>query len=392
MKKFCCLLFALAIGFCAIGCAPPAEKDAEEEDPGDKEETLLEYEQYNRETYLVPFWTGKVIYNETLLFVGKEDRAPLMYTPDEVISVRSYDLETEYREGVDYVVEDGCIVLTENTSMPYFEELEYYPVDPEPGTYFECGKPGKPFILFGEGDTFCSKQVAVTYRTRDRWRGEVPADQSQYFPNTLAKLRAGENVRIVFYGDSITTGANSSAFVNVAPYAESWPDMVSGWLGEHYGAEITAENTAVGGMDTQWGVDNVSARVTQYSPDLVVIAFGMNDISLTEAAHGALMRQLVEKVQAENPEAEILLVSTMLPNREVPWVYQNQQYFEDQLAEIGTEYGIGVAEVTSIHREILERKRYQDMTGNNVNHPNDFLARVYAQTVLRALAGGDFSE
>jgi len=40
-----------------------------------------------------------------------------------------------------------------------------------------------------------------------------------------------------------------------------------------------------------------------------------------------------------------------------------------------------VAPVTSIHQHILNFKRYYDMTGNNVNHPNDFMARVYTQVV-----------
>ena len=45
-----------------------------------------------------------------------------------------------------------------------------------------------------------------------------------------------------------------------------------------------------------------------------------------------------------------------------------------------------------MHQSILEHKRYRDMTGNNVNHPNDFLARVYAQTILQTIAGEDFSK
>ena len=38
--------------------------------------------------------------------------------------------------------------------------------------------------------------------------------------------------------------------------------------------------------------------------------------------------------------------------------------------------------MTSIHQSLLARKSYADMTGNNINHPNDYLARVYAQTLL----------
>ena len=36
---------------------------------------------------------------------------------------------------------------------------------------------------------------------------------------------------------------------------------------------------------------------------------------------------------------------------------------------------------------ILERKEFNDYSGNNINHPNDFFIRVYAQTMLQALLG-----
>ena len=47
--------------------------------------------------------------------------------------------------------------------------------------------------------------------------------------------------------------------------------------------------------------------------------------------------------------------------------------------------GIALADVRSIHKRLLEKKRFIDMTGNNVNHPNDFLIRVYAQYLLKNL-------
>jgi len=44
-----------------------------------------------------------------------------------------------------------------------------------------------------------------------------------------------------------------------------------------------------------------------------------------------------------------------------------------------------VADMQSIHHALLKHKRYIDMTGNNVNHTNDFLTRVYAQVVSSLL-------
>ena len=38
---------------------------------------------------------------------------------------------------------------------------------------------------------------------------------------------------------------------------------------------------------------------------------------------------------------------------------------------------------------LLQRKKFIDVTGNNINHPNDYLSRVYAVTLLQTLAGYD---
>ena len=57
--------------------------------------------------------------------------------------------------------------------------------------------------------------------------------------------------------------------------------------------------------------------------------------------------------------------------------------YRDALAEL-RHPGVALADMTSIWTTLLEQKQDWDMTGNGVNHPNDFGHRVYAQ-VLSAL-------
>ena len=59
------------------------------------------------------------------------------------------------------------------------------------------------------------------------------------------------------------------------------------------------------------------------------------------------------------------------------------------LAGLAAEYGSAaeLARITSMHQTLLKRKHFYDMTGNNINHPNDFLARIYAQTLLAVITG-----
>ncbi|MBR5880276.1 MAG: hypothetical protein IKZ16_01200, partial [Clostridia bacterium] len=95
------------------------------------------------------------------------------------------------------------------------------------------------------------------------------------------------------------------------------------------------------------------------------------------------------------PNAEVLLVATMIPNPEATngW-YGNQHKFEDTFVSIAESYAkdgksCAVAKMTSMSQRILANKRFRDHTGNNINHPNDFLGRLYAQVVFQTVIGYD---
>ncbi|MBU0478666.1 hypothetical protein KKC91_08875 [bacterium] len=47
--------------------------------------------------------------------------------------------------------------------------------------------------------------------------------------------------------------------------------------------------------------------------------------------------------------------------------------------------GVILADMTQMWMDLLKFKRYHDLTGNGVNHPNDFGHRIYAQVLLGLL-------
>ena len=44
---------------------------------------------------------------------------------------------------------------------------------------------------------------------------------------------------------------------------------------------------------------------------------------------------------------------------------------------------VAVADVTTPFAELLKRKEFSDLSGNNFNHPNDFTHRLYAQVICQ---------
>ena len=361
-----------------------------------EEDELQKFDEYNLDVYMKPLWEGDLVYNETLMFVGDSDFAPLLYPATEIISVRSYDLTKEYVRGVDYEYDPdtNSIILGEDTEIPYIPMHMYYPSALIPGQAFKCTIPNRDYIAFSEGSYFSSKQVAVTYRHTGTKHLTAPKSQKEAFAGTIEKLQNNAAPKILFYGDSITVGGNSSGFVDYGPYADIWAKMVFDSMTKKYGC-TNAEyiNTAVGGWKSQDGLDSLDESVIAHAPDAVFIAFGMNDGDLNTTQHIQNIRTMVSRIREALPDTEICLVTTMLPNEAVEGFYKLQFMFDAQylsyLEELKAagETKVCVANVTEMHKQILEVKRYYDMTGNNVNHVNDFMARVYAQTVFQTVCG-----
>ena len=408
MRKILSFLFAMLMVCSFTAC----DKKNNSSDSAEKSEALLaeeqelrEYSQYNRETYLRPYWNTREMYNETVLFVGENDSAPLLYEPSEIISVRNYGLDIEYKENEDYVLENGKIKRTSNSKIPYMEINEYYKKIPD-GTELILDKSaveeqmlpfisGPRYLKYGETTTFTKYQIAVTYRHNQPWKYDMVKGQAQNFSSFINKLEAGENAKILFFGDSITVGCNASGSDkggNVSPYCETWTTMVTEYLNSKYNVNLDYVNTAIGGTNSRQGLERFDDDVIAHNPDLLVIAYGMNDRETTEQNYRYYIEQMVERYHTANPNGCVLLVSPMLPNPECSNWNRNQTKWEGILSDIATNNEFcALAPVTYLNKCLQESgKRYRDYTANNVNHPNDFIVRLYAQTVLKTLLGDAF--
>ena len=344
---------------------------------------------------LQPVWEGDFVYEESFFALMPrgvtEDDAleiPLLYHADEILSVTTATREETLCAGRDYLLSDGKLILPAGSRVRRMKWEEYQIIGEGEDQYpFVCEGGGK--IFFGEGDTMHSREYLVTYRHSDAWSGFVPAKQENALPRTKALLEAGKPLTFCWFGDSITTGANSSAAIGAAPYIPMFPRLVTMALEERYGAEVTYINHAVGGTVSRWGCEKLPEFFADTKPDLMFIAFGMNDASGRVPAEDfiANIRTMVEQTRALHPDCEFLLCSTTLPNPMAPTFCYNHTAQEPLLAALCEELGDSAALVpmTSVHRALMEKKRFYDMSGNNINHPCDFLARVYAQTILAQL-------
>lgn len=334
---------------------------------------------------MLPFWKGKEMYNESVLMVsrdGKPAEGRLLFPVKKIRSVRNAGQTIEYKEGVDWEFKHGVLRLLPGSKAIFMTEAELYP----DSTVQSFPKKGGGRVRFAEGAFFHEKQLAVSYsHGKHVWKGVVPAFQGEKLPHSTELLKKKQALHLLLYGDSISAGANASSTTGAEPYLPVFGALVAKEWEKQYGAPVKFTNTAVGGMESNWGLKHVKERVIDHHPDLVIIAYGMNDGThkLSAGKFKSNVKGMIDQIRADNAKAEIILVSTMLPNPESLFV-GTQEEFKPVLDEL-TGPGIVLVDMSEVHRELLKYKSYQDMTGNNINHPNDFLVRWYAQEIAGVL-------
>lgn len=321
--------------------------------------------------------------------MGRE--IPLLYRADGVFELTDMRQSRVFEYGRDYTLDDGKLRIPEGSAIDVLTREEYNPSDKAPNRYnesgFTCSTGG--YLMFAEGHEFHDREYCVTYTHTDAWQGYIPSADPDRLPLTKAKLREGKPFTFGFLGDSIATGANSSKVIGVPPFASSWPEMICERLREIYGSDITYINKSVGGTCSSWGAEVVTDGFRDNAPDILLIAFGMNDASggVDKNVFRDNNRIIADKIREINPACELIFTSTTLPNPLANQFVRDHDTHEPLLCALADEYGCeaDTARMTTMHQYLLTKKRFYDMTGNNINHPNDFLARVYAQTVLALL-------
>jgi len=339
---------------------------------------------------LRPFWLSRTMEGESVLFVkgdaGGQPRASLLFKPTRILSVSSSSGEMTYQEGRDYVWKPGTreLVLPPDSRITFKTPQDLRrPTNSQ--AFVLTHRDGKGEIFFGGGHEYHDLQTVVTYtHERESWAPHLSRAGYQ-LPRTLRMLRKKQPLRIALLGDSISTGCNASGWAKVPPCQPAYQDLLVLHLRAVYGAPVTLTNFAVGGTDTAWGLTTIS-NVAAVRPDLVILAFGMNDAAgRSPREYQANVQRMVEAVSQGQPDTEFILVATMLANRD--WTALHHEFFgfyREALAGLCRQ-GMVLADLTSIWGLLLEHKQTWDVTGNGVNHPNDFGHRLYAQALSALL-------
>ncbi len=333
--------------------------------------------------------------NEPLFFVGETRQtatARLLRIPSATPQITSSSRETKYEPGRDFAWQPGSrhLTLTPESRIPFTTPAALHPQPNSPNAYAAQRDTGA-WMLYGPGHLMHDLQSAATYQSDDDWK--VPpiqlAPDMQLGP-LRQKLNAKQPVKVVMLGDSISTEADASAIAHVPPNQPGYPTLLVRALEEKFGAKITLTNLSKGGMDSKWGTTRVPDVIAE-KPDLLLLAFGMNDASghRKPDEFAAFTRQMFEPVRAALLDCTIILISSMTANPE--WNHSAPEIYPLYAQELAKLVGPGIAfaDVTTRWEHISARKKHMDLSGNGLNHPNDYGHRIYADVILRMITAID---
>lgn len=381
---------------------------------------------YDIDTWMEPFWKGDTVYHELFWPIMADGAAEdddlivnTLYPITDVITVKNGTNTVDYVEGKDFYVNgNGQLVIPAGSAINRMPFSDYIFDTPRSVIYkgksYDSKKIGTPlaeyaqyvgkYMYFSEGNNIqINHQYSISYRHTETWPEDAINPNEDYeadaLPITRQKLENKEAFNMVFYGDSVTAGGNQTGPNGVSPYVPHWRNQAADKLEQIYGytdTEINVSHRAVGGKTSAWGAhgDNNEApdefaknRFAGDNPTLFVLAFGLNDRNNGDTAkYKSNITSIVNQIHEIYPVCEFLLVSNSMPNPLYETTASRTQY-EGVLEEIVTEFrakglSIDCAKVQSMHKQILTVKEFRDMSGNNLNHQNDMLSRLYAQTLV----------
>lgn len=218
----------------------------------------------------------------------------------------------------------------------------------------------------------------------------------EHLAKTVAKLKAGEPVKIAFVGDSITLGAESTRWwqEDYDKHAYTFRGQVVKTLRERFPTSVIEPIEAFkGGVPIAYGIEHLEKTVLPGKPDLLLVAFGANDAFKYHADKApttskedfiAAHAKLAKSVQDQG--GEVLYVTCFPIN---PWLSNGnaerlQEYIQAQKAA-ASEHGAAVADVNQAFLNLnTQGIPWWSQNHNWNNHPGNFGHKIYAETILRA--------
>ncbi len=289
-----------------------------------------------------------------------------------------------YIEGVDYEVDylEGKIRRLEGSSIPDFSKNSAY------------GAEIKSLDLdkITDYSTYhvANFSVYARYRfdtpsndTYDKVLSEINTNNATTFPEkVIEKIKNGDDIIIGIIGDSISEGCEATP-------GNEYFTLLANFLEKQGKGKVEVVNVAIGGRSSDSGVAQVQTlfdKLEGKTPDLITIAFGMNDQnSLTDVPWTSpeqFVKNIdatVKKIEALATELPEIMLITAMPANPI-WNYTSGKWYElgDALREYAKENAYPIADAGALFQSELDHgQTYEELITALINHPGNYGHNLY---------------
>ncbi len=341
--------------------------------------------QYNYDKYLRPFWACDTVYDEAILLVSEnmnEPQGKLLFSPLEIFQINNSYLDKKYLPNIDYTNNNKTIKFNIKNDLPF-----YYDTSFTNDVFW--------YSLFTNKKNYFPQWMNVTYKSKRDWNGPRIFDKVALLNKTYTKLLNKEKLKIAIVGNSISRGMYVSGLAKFKPYMESYFTMFGKYLTRYYQyTQIEYYDLSMpAAIVSKYGVECYTNYIKPVNPDLIVLDFGMADFWGTNPADfkKAIVR-IVDSVRANNVNSEFILVSSMMFDPEflqdtndtyIRLCFSNLKGYQKELLSL-EKIGIANIDLYSLSDLLHKWKKPKDLRTDPV-HPNDYMARWYAQSLISAL-------
>jgi hypothetical protein len=194
------------------------------------------------------------------------------------------------------------------------------------------------------------------------------------------KLEAGGPFTLLFWGDSVTCGGDTSS------PDKAFPQAFTAWLRDRYPlAQIEYVNAGTGGWSTQTKLPLFQEEVIDKKPDLVVMEF-VNDMGFDRETIFKNYSEAVERIRAIGGEVIILTPHFVRAD----WMPAESMRTHDvrppvvYLREFAAQHRVALADASRRWEHLwIEGIPYITLEYNGINHPDDRGHRLFVEELQR---------
>ena len=209
-------------------------------------------------------------------------------------------------------------------------------------------------------------------------------EPGKYQPASLVsvkkRMKAGEKVKILCLGDSITAGTGLKP-----ADGNRWADVTGKILREKYGFRgVTTKSFAVGGAHS-WDVVAWLNRDFEEIPDLVTFMCGYNDFSsgMHPEVYRYFLTLLIGRITALSKGKTAIVLFTPIPGCGPR--YDAHDLYAQTVREVAAKYGVACFDLNAIFKKAFTVQTI-DGSFNDMAHPNQAGHHLIAEKLAEFLS------